>query len=207
MSELRVSGVRLDTFLSMPKGHIINAVPEAERGKYHYWRAAHVGKLGLNLLRGRPYINAGERDRLIFFSGDYNDGPRIADNITRRRFDSQWRPDDAARFEELAGVPAPEYSSAIVLAARYVGRWSTSKYDPGWGYCTEMPVGFHEIDPYSLAALEEIFDADLLTPPDDIVAGRPLPAAPKRPPIVPASASRPVADSWYPLGQRPLHAS
>ncbi len=208
MSKLLVGGVRLDTLLAMEPGAVINAVPEDQRQDYWYWRGVHLGKVALNLMQRRMVINAGTNDHLIHFSGQYDDAPRIAQRIAQptsiHSATSQWNDADAQLFAELAGVPAPDHFAGAVIAARYVGRWSTSKHDPGWGYSVERPVGFHEIDPHSLRALEKLFGVDLLTQPESLEPGSPLPPAPIRAAIVPVSPEdRPIEDYIYALGERP----
>lgn len=192
-----VCGIQLGTLLSMEQGRVIAAVPEEERKNFRYWRAVHLGKIALNLLRGRMRMNAGEEDQLIHFSGNYADGQRIAAG----QMSAQWTEADARRFAELTKVSAPTHFAAAVIAAKYVGDWQSATRGPGWGYSVEVPVGFHEIDPYSLHALEELFEVDLLQPPaspGECFLHVPAPARD----TATAANVQPI-DHYYPPGRRP----
>jgi hypothetical protein len=161
-----VNGVRLDKLLAMEPESVIDAVPASERSNYKYWRGLNLGKIALNLMRGRLYINAGEADSTIHFINDHDIAYGYArSEASRRNPDSssltQWNPSDEQRFKEMTGILSPDYFAGAVIANRYVSVLPRSTHGAGHGYVINACVGFDSIDPHSREALEELFEMDL----------------------------------------------
>lgn len=160
-----INGVRLDKLLAMEPDSVVDAVPISEHDNYTYWRGLHLGKVALNLLRGRFFINAGESDTTIHFidSRDIAQGYARSEARLKNRFSAltQWNPADEQRFKEITALSVPDHFAGAVVAYRHHGYLPRATQGVGHGYAINATVSFNDIDPYSREALEDLFEMDL----------------------------------------------
>lgn len=177
MSELYAHGVRLDKLLAMEPGQIFDAVPEAERTDFRYWRGIHLGKIALNLMQGNKIINAGT-DNIVHFIDDYypaREYARAESRIRGKRSPlTQWNQKDAECFEALVGVQAPDhFAGAVIALARNFNNIPLQQSNFGMGHGGIMHASVtieHSIDSYSRRAFEDLFEMDFHTPPKSQLA-------------------------------------
>lgn len=169
MQKLTVRGIRLDTLLAMGEREIIDAVPESLREKIPYWRGAHLGNIALNLLEGRPYINVvrgGRPQRMIHLTDDHTIGANYAAfNASTREsgseYKQQWYPEASQRYSVITGLDDPGHFGGMVLGYMTVDRLSADYFGKEHCYDGHRLISFGNIDPYSHAALEELFETSL----------------------------------------------
>lgn len=157
MGELVVNGIRLDRLLSLPPETVFDRMPYGEHDRYMF-RGANMGRLALNLLQGKDFINP--FDDLVMHAGDHREARSVAvaeaEYIDRLQFDASAMDD----FFKLTNT-RPTHFPAIVLGLpnTYEARMVIHEHNNAQVIQEEVP--FRAIDPHSQRLLNIIFGTDL----------------------------------------------
>ena len=177
-----VNGVNLDPLLEL-EGHVIEPVPADQRAEYVYWRAAHLGNIALNFIKGHRYLNAWGADYTHFWP-DYSKAANTAKELAKPNSmrQSQFGEEHRAELTKLTGIHASFAYPAIVLALdkrfnegsrieeiRVVDPLTSSleelfdpvvlaqPYSPGGGFILRGPLTLDALDPHSRESIQTIF--------------------------------------------------
>ena len=182
MTERVVNGVRIDKFLQL-EGQVVEPVPETERERYVYWRAAHLGNIALNFINGKRYLNAREINSTHFWT-DYGKAVNTARELAEpdSRLINQFGKIHRREFSLLASI-SPDFAyPAIVMALNesfnngleledtrtinplsagldelFDTRTWDQLHSPGGGFVLHGRLTAAMLDPYSRQAIREIF--------------------------------------------------
>lgn len=159
------NGVRMDKLLAMPPDTIID--PEGRnKSVHHYWRAQTLGAVALNLAEGRNVLNS-NGGNVTHWSDDYDWVRRTAEVMAEwgSYTDNQFSSQDQERLAKLAGVELGKYDR-LVLPIGIVALNQTLEIPPapnGFpGFKHETPVGLHQLDQQSMAAMQDIFEVPII---------------------------------------------
>lgn len=157
MGKLIVNGIRLDSLLSLPHETVFDRVPYEEHSNYLF-RGANVGRLALNLLQDKRFINP--FDDLVMHAGDHREARSVAaaeaTYIDRMQFDAP----AMEAFFELTGE-RPTHFPAIVLGLPKAYEARMVIHEQNNAHVIQEEVPFQAVDPYSRRLLNIIFDTDV----------------------------------------------
>ena len=155
------NGVRMDKLLAMSPDTIID--PEGrDKAAHRYWRAQTIGAVALNLAEGRSVLNS-NGGNVSHWSDDYDWVRQTAEVMAEwgSYTDNQFSRQDGERLAKLAGVELGE-RGRLVLPIGIVALNQTIEIPPapdGFpGFKYEKPVGLHQLDQQSIAAMQDIFE-------------------------------------------------
>lgn len=173
--------INLERFLEL-EGQVIEPVPEEARSGYKYWRAAHLGAIALNFIKGRQHLNNAWRAPYTHFWDKYEQAVVTATELsTPNSFrKSQFGDEHRRRFNNLVGVTSNFAYPSIVLALdnrlneqveelRVTDPFESSiedlfdvktwqqPFSPGGGVILRGELTLDKIDSHSRVAIQDIF--------------------------------------------------
>lgn len=175
--------INLDHMLSLPPGHVIDAIPPGERSKY-YLRGASLGGLALNAAHGVNHVSP-RPDLYIHVATDPTDeGYQYARSHAAMLAHAGTYPGHISveELDELAtlagrksmGLPNPPGIVFGLARDRHQLVQHPVTRQPAIGYA----VPFADIDPYSQRALSELWRVDVSNLPPTPGVVRQIPEGP-----------------------------
>lgn len=158
------NGVRMDKLLALSPKSIIDPERKSTNG-YKYWRAQTLGAVALNLAEGRNVLNT-HGGNVSHWSDSYEWVRHAAEVMAEwgGYTDNQFSSADEERLAQLAGIELGK-SGRLMLPIGIVALNDTVEISPapeGFpGFKHETPVGLHQLDPESIAAMQDIFEVPI----------------------------------------------
>lgn len=162
------------------EGRVLEPVPAEHRNIYTYWRAAHLGNIALNFIKGEEHLNAWGVN-YAHFTDKYAVAETIAKNLAQPNSTrlSQFGEEHRQEFYDLTGIPPDFGYPSIVYALdpalkNSITLENRSGYDPfgddfmslaeftkpmsfGGGHLLYGRLTLDKIDTCSRYAIEELF--------------------------------------------------